>query len=103
MLGREDFAFFNWAFAPKNIVHRHPNNRYFFIAQVIEQTIYKIVLNFVSPISSGSKLKKLILILGREQLYKDSQLYNLLFKSIDRKKFEVQFDPSDELSFIQRF
>jgi hypothetical protein len=100
MLGRENFVFFNWAFAPKIIVHRHPNNRYFFIAEVIEQTIYKIVLNFVSTITSGSKLKKLIIILGREQLHKDSQLYNFLFKSIDRKKFDVQFDPSDELSII---
>lgn len=45
-------------------------------------------------------MKKIILILGREQLHQDSQLYKLLFESIDRKKFHVQFDPSDELSII---
>lgn len=54
----------------------------------------------MSIITSVSTLKKLIVILGRENLQKDSQLYKDLFQSIDRKEFKLQFDPSDELSSI---
>lgn len=40
----------------------------------------------MSSITSVSTLKKLIVILGRENLQKDSQLYKDLFQSIDRKE-----------------
>lgn len=46
------------------------------------------------------QLKKLIIILGRENLQKDSNFYQKIIKTLEKKGYTITFDPSDELSSI---
>jgi len=45
-------------------------------------------------------LKKILVILGRENLHKDSYIYQNLFEKLKQKNLEIRFDPVDELNFI---
>jgi hypothetical protein len=45
-------------------------------------------------------LKKILIVLGRENLHKDSYLYQNLFENLKQKNLEIRFDPVDELNFI---
>lgn len=70
------------------------------MSKVINKSIYENVLNFIPTICTVSTLKKLILILGRENLHKDSDFYEKVVTSFDRKTYNIKFDPTDELSSI---
>ncbi len=45
-------------------------------------------------------MKKVLIILGREQLEKDSKLYHELFGDLKIENLKIKFDPSDRISSL---